>query len=393
MKKLIIYLFAVFLFCPQFVFADRFIELRYGYDFFQFDTKQKEIFDEYEKYFYKGIEVFLTEEEKEKTEHLLEIRKEQGINRAFLEKFLEEKVVPVLQKERQDAKISYNSEKNKVEFEGVLSEGIRVDIRKTALLLKKALEEKVFQIEIITQKESPVFTYAEDWPFHKNFQVIASGVSDFSGSTQNRITNILVSLEKFQGQVVLPQEVFSFLKTLGEVSAQEGYQKELVIKGENLVPEYGGGVCQVSSTLYRVVFLAGLPITERKNHSFNVSYYSPAGADATVYSGVQDLKFLNPFDTPLFLSGKREGNRLYMYIFGEPLKEEVKMFGPFISHYRSAPETRYLPSTTLAPGEKFLISPAINGFMTTWYRVIGEKTETFTSVYQARPQTYKVGGL
>jgi vancomycin resistance protein YoaR len=127
-------------------------------------------------------------------------------------------------------------------------------------------------------------------------ELIASGESNFKGSPKNRRHNIQIGLEKIAGAIIMPGEEFSFNDHLGPVEEDQGFLPELVIKKTGTVPELGGGLCQVSSTTFRAAMKAGLPITQRKNHSYAVQYYSPQGTDATIYPGVIDLKFIN--DTP-----------------------------------------------------------------------------------------------
>jgi vancomycin resistance protein YoaR len=96
-----------------------------------------------------------------------------------------------------------------------------------------------------------------------------------------------------QGIILAPGDTFSFNDHLGSVEAKDGFVPEIVIKKSGLAPELGGGICQVSSTVFRGAVASGLPILERKNHSFAVSHYAPQGTDATTYTGVIDLKFTN----------------------------------------------------------------------------------------------------
>jgi vancomycin resistance protein YoaR len=93
---------------------------------------------------------------------------------------------------------------------------------------------------------------------------VAEGYSNFFGSPPNRIHNINVAMQAFDGLLVAPGEEFSFGENLGEVNEETGYKKELVIKEGKTIPDYGGGVCQVSSTLFRAAFFGGFPITDRK---------------------------------------------------------------------------------------------------------------------------------
>ncbi len=124
-------------------------------------------------------------------------------------------------------------------------------------------------------------------------ELIGRGESKFAGSPKNRQHNINVGVSKMKGIIIKPGEEFSFNKYLGPVEANTGFLPELVIKANGTVPEFGGGLCQVSSTTFRAAMNAGLPITQRRNHSYAVSYYGPQGTDATIYPGVIDLKFTN----------------------------------------------------------------------------------------------------
>jgi len=121
--------------------------------------------------------------------------------------------------------------------------------------------------------------------------MLGKGESDFKGSSAARIHNIKTAVAIYDGLLIEPGQEFSFNEILGEVDAGTGYKAELVIKGDKLIPEYGGGVCQVSTTMFRSAINAGLPIIERKSHSLSVRYYTPQGFDATIYPGVVDLKF------------------------------------------------------------------------------------------------------
>ena len=127
-------------------------------------------------------------------------------------------------------------------------------------------------------------------------EFLAGGISDFSNSSKNRLANIEAGMNQVKGVLVKPGEIFSFGQYLGDVTAEKGFKPEIVIKADGLKPELGGGICQVSSTLYRAVMQSGMAITQRRNHAFSVSHYFPAGTDATIYTPVTDLKFKN--DTP-----------------------------------------------------------------------------------------------
>ncbi|MBI4049207.1 MAG: VanW family protein [Candidatus Doudnabacteria bacterium] len=160
-------------------------------------------------------------------------------------------------------------------------------------------------------------------------ELVGVGESDFSGSPQNRIHNIKIGSQKFNNVLLAPGAEFSFNKYLGDVDEKNGFLPELVIKKTGLVPELGGGLCQVSSTVFRAAMNSGLPITERRNHSFAVRYYAPQGTDATIYPGATDFRFFNDLPSHLLISTRVEGNKLYFDFYGTKDNRKVAFDGPY----------------------------------------------------------------
>src|SRR5581483_1675543 len=127
-------------------------------------------------------------------------------------------------------------------------------------------------------------------------QLIGQGESLFQGSIDTRIYNIELAASRINGALIAPGEIFSFDKTLGDVSSLTGYKQAYVIQNGKTVLGDGGGVCQVSTTTFRAILNAGLPVVERHAHAYRVEYYeedSPPGIDATIYVPSVDLKFKN----------------------------------------------------------------------------------------------------
>ncbi|WP_051250045.1 VanW family protein [Carboxydothermus ferrireducens] len=153
--------------------------------------------------------------------------------------------------------------------------------------------------------------------------LLASFTTSFDVRKVNRSYNIGVAAGKLNGILIAPGEVFSFNKTVGPRSAKEGYKNAPVILRDQLVEALGGGVCQVSTTLYNAVLLANLPIVERHNHSLPVAYVPP-GRDATVTDGGKDFKFKNNLPCYLYIKSYVNGNRITFKIFGDAsLKKHV----------------------------------------------------------------------
>lgn len=182
-------------------------------------------------------------------------------------------------------------------------------------------------------------------------ELISEGVSYFPGSPKERMQNIRVGAAKFNGVLVKPGEVFSFEGLLGEVGPHTGYAPALVILGNREEYQYGGGMCQVSSTAYRAALLAGLPIVQRHNHSFAVGYYTAPygvpGVDATVYNLAIDFKFKNDTDHYILIQTILQGTTLKFQYYGTKTKTG-RIRGPyFIEPANGAGWNPTVPSKTV----------------------------------------------
>jgi len=158
-------------------------------------------------------------------------------------------------------------------------------------------------------------------------ELVSTGWTDFSGSPVNRIHNVQTGASKFNGVLIKPGENFSFNKALGPVDASTGYLPELVILADKTVPEYGGGLCQVSSTAFRAALNAGLPILERHAHAYPVSYYKPYGVDATIYLPTPDLRWQNDTGKYIFIQTRIEGKKLFFDFYGTKKTGSIKFSG------------------------------------------------------------------
>ena len=163
-------------------------------------------------------------------------------------------------------------------------------------------------------------------------EIIGEGRSNFSGSTSTRIFNIQVAIKKFEGLIIKPGEEFSFVQNLGEVDGEHGYKQELVIKQGATELEFGGGVCQVSTTAFRAAINSGLKITARRNHAYPVHYYDPQGMDAAVYVPSPDLKFINNTPGHILIQVEIDVTKkeLVFKFYGTSDGRKVEVDGPHI---------------------------------------------------------------
>ncbi len=186
------------------------------------------------------------------------------------------------------------------------------------------------KIILPSRRIAPRFTIAEV----NNLGIttlLAEGRSNFAGSPPSRVHNIKTAAKRFNGIILAPGEELSFVKLLGPVDGTTGYAKELVIKDNQTKPEYGGGICQVSTTLFRSAILAGMEITQRRNHSYAIKYYQPTGFDATIYAPYPDLRFKNNTAHHILIENHIEGTELVFRIYGTPDGRTVEMKGPFVT--------------------------------------------------------------
>lgn len=230
-------------------------------------------------------------------------------------------------------------------------------------------------------------------------ELIGEGTSSWRGSPSNRIHNLTLGANKISGHIVKPGEEFSTITVLKPIDASAGYLPELVIKNSNQVtPEYGGGLCQVSTTLFRAVLNSGLQITARTPHSFRVSYYEPpAGMDATVYDPAPDFKFINNMTTPIFIWAVAGNNSLDFQIYGTKDGRKIEVSDPVLFDYTSPGAEIYTMSESMGPGEIRQVERATNGATASFtYKVTsagGEvlQSETYVSKYVPVPNSYLYG--
>ncbi len=227
-------------------------------------------------------------------------------------------------------------------------------------------------------------------------ELIGRGESYFAGSSQNRIHNIRTGIEKLDGILIPPGEEFSLVAALGDIDAQNGYVQEMVIKGDRTVPEYGGGLCQVGTTVFRAALDSGLPITERRNHSYIVRYYEPIGTDATIYGPHPDLRFVNDTGNYILVRGILEGTTAVFEFWGTRDGRIVSQTKPKVYNFVSPPPPKIIETDELPPGEKKCTEKARQGATAEFTYMVeypdGEvKEKVFKSYYRPWQEVCLIG--
>ncbi|MFA6308100.1 MAG: VanW family protein [Patescibacteria group bacterium] len=192
-------------------------------------------------------------------------------------------------------------------------------------------------------------------------EIIGTGESNFAGSPANRIHNITVGANALHGVLIKPEEEFSLLAALGEIDGEHGYKQELVIKDGRTIPEYGGGLCQIGTTVFRGTIASGLPVTERRNHSYRVSYYEPAGTDATIYNPWPDYKFKNDTGKHILIQSRIEGTKIYFDFWGSKDGRIAMSTQPEIYNIVAPPAKKVIKTTDIPVGTEKCTERAHNG--------------------------------
>ncbi|HMW33232.1 MAG TPA: VanW family protein [bacterium] len=255
------------------------------------------------------------------------------LNAEMLREELNRRVAPYMYRAKED--VTIRDDNGKIVVEGVARDGYYLDIPRSIININESVMKGILDTVGNIRADLVVAHLTggisnPDNPFGIT-DVLATGVTDYFGSPENRKFNINHAAKNFQNIVVKPGEDFSFLKYLGEVDSLSGYLKELVIvNGDSSEPNWGGGVCQVSSTLFRTVFFAGLNVKKRTNHSYAVKYYEPLGLDATIFIPAPDLVFENDTKNTIIIQNLVDLKRTKMYfkLFGKKDGRKVEYEGP-----------------------------------------------------------------
>lgn len=316
-------------------------------------------------------------------------------NRAAITQTLNDMVAKDLNRDAGKVTISRTAS-GTIAFEGVGFPGQKVDMEATVDLTIEALRTGSPNVIVPVFVTEPTVTVADpDLQKQGIKELVTIGESDFSNSPKNRRHNIAVGLAKFMGHIIPKDSIFSFTGVLGPVDGSTGYLKELVIKGDQTVPDYGGGLCQVSSTAYRGVWEYGFPITDRRNHSYMVSHYAPQGTDATVYPGSADMKFKNDSPGSLLMQTYALNDKAYFLYYGTKDDRKATVLGPFVWDMRSPPADKTQLTTDLAPGARKKVGERVPGERVAWFRTVEKDSKATTqgtySIYSARPLFYLVG--
>ncbi len=228
-------------------------------------------------------------------------------------------------------------------------------------------------------------------------ELVATGSTYFAGSSASRVRNIEVAAEKFDGVVIPPNGVFSFNDVVRDVSSANGFEDSLIIWGDRTAVGVGGGVCQVSTTIFRSAYLGGMPIVERYNHGYVVDWYGEPGMDATIFTPSVDFRFRNDTGSYLLMEPVVDAANgvLTVNLYGTKPERTVTVSKPEITEVLTPEPPSYVVDETLAEGAQNQVEWEKDGMTTRVTRTIVEngttRTDTLESQYEPWQAVYLVG--
>lgn len=272
-----------------------------------------------------------------------------------------QKIHEEIYKEPKDAYVEKNPTVVHPEVDGV---DFKISIEEAKKLLEEDKEEYTIPLKITKPKKTINNLGEEAFP-----DLLATFSTRFDGSNYNRNTNIKLAAQKVNGTVILPGEKFSFNTIVGSRTIEAGFKEGTAYIGGKVVPDVGGGVCQVSSTIYNTALLANLEIVERSNHMFTTSYVA-ASRDATVYYGSLDFIFKNSRKYPIKMVASANGGVCKVSIYGikEEKEYEVVIQSKITSYIN--PTTIYKEDSSLEEGKEVVEQTAITGCRSEGYKIL-----------------------
>ena len=269
--------------------------------------------------------------------------------------------------------------------------GIDFDVESAKALIQEPKEQYEIQLKITNPSKTVKEIGTEAFP-----DLLGVCKTNYSASNKNRTTNLRLAAEKINGTVLLPGEEFSYNGVVGKRTVEAGYKNAATYSNGQVVDDIGGGICQISSTLYDAAVFANMDITVRRNHQF-VTSYLPAGKDATVVWGSQDFKFKNSRKYPVRITATVSGGVATVQIWGvkEDVEYDISIETKQISTIKYT--TQYVEDPSLPAGTQKVSQAGANGRKVQAYKVmklngqVVSRTLLSTDTYRAMTRIVRVG--
>ena len=272
-----------------------------------------------------------------------------------------EKIRNEIYKEAQDAYVSKNPTKVHPHVNGV---DFKISIEEAKKIIQEDKEEYTIPLKITVPKKTINDLGEEAFP-----DLIATYTTRYDASNYNRSNNLSIAANKINGTIIMPGEIFSYNKVVGARTIEAGYKEAGAYSGGGVVQSVGGGICQISSTIYNTALLANLEIVDRSNHQFQTSYVA-AGRDATVSWGYLDFKFKNTRTYPIKIvaSAKNGVAKVSFYGIKEETEYEVVIQSKIVSYIPYS--VKYIEDSTLTQGKEVVEQSGHNGCKSEAYRIL-----------------------
>jgi vancomycin resistance protein YoaR len=279
------------------------------------------------------------------------------------------------------------------------TDGLTLDADATLVSLKEAMsdwEAGDITVEAVVERVSPELT-AET--LSKMTDILGQATTDYSASSAARAQNVENGTAKINGTLLMPGESFSVTAAVVPFTAENGYGLAPSYESGQVVDSYGGGICQVSTTLYNAVIKAELQVDARSNHTMTVSYVDPS-KDAAIAEGIMDLVFTNNLDNPIYIAGSAYYGTLHFAIYGvetRPSNRTIEFVSETLSQTDADTNVKLVAKTDQNVGYFTQVQSAHQGLSAVLWKNIyydGVLTESYqfnSSWYEASAAIYEVG--
>ena len=278
------------------------------------------------------------------------------------------------------------------------TDGLTLRVDDSVKAVQNSIEEWTggdITVELAVDRVSPDVTYEE---LSQVKDVLGTAVTDYSASSYARAVNVENGCYKISGTLLFPGDYFSVTEAVTPFTAENGYEPAPSYEENRVVDSYGGGICQVSTTLYNAVLKAELEVTARSNHTMIVNYVDPS-KDAAIAEGVMDLAFCNNTDAPIYIVGYAYGGTISFTIYGHETRPANRSI-EFVSNVTSTTEpsgVKLYPNTEQNVGYLNQTQSPHTGYTAELWKniyedgVLVDSVQVNSSTYQAVGTAYDVG--
>ena len=328
-----------------------------------------------------------------------------GINESLFNVYISS-LAPGLSVNPVNARMLFNDDTGQLELKEPAVIGRNLDVEGSIELIKVELLDGEHEIPLVFTTLTPAVTDDATGEELGIIELVHQETSYFHGSGPSRVQNIRASSARFHGLLIAPWETFSMATALGNISLDSGYAEAPIIYGGQTIQGVGGGVCQVSTTLFRAAFFAGYPIVERHAHSYRVGYYEQrsngsrdprlAGLDATVYVPIVDMRFINDTDHWILMETYVTNTSLTWRFYSTSDGRTVSWQTTGPTNVIEAPEPLYrenpdLPKGTIKQVDYAADGADVNVTRTVYFNDLVHFSDSFFTRFQAWQAIYEYG--